>query len=96
MKALLFAALLFAASFAHALKPAKVPQSLMEESKGSEIVHQGLCQTKSEQALCIVGYKKETDTFWLLLFNDEGVLYKVVTVHQAVEKTRWVHPSLVT
>jgi hypothetical protein len=77
---------------AWALKPVAVPDHIIAESAGAVTIHKGSCKTSAEEAMCIVGHVEETDTFWLLLFED-GVLYKVMTVKNGKEETKWLHPS---
>lgn len=96
LKIFLVIVLLMLAFKAWALKPEPVPVELQQEAANSELVHQGVCATPpvGKEELCMVGYDQATDTFWMLLFNDEGVLYQVVEIKGDKHRTRWIHPDL--
>lgn len=93
MKALIFA-LIFLATNALALKPHPVPEALQAEAKGADTVYIGRCNYQKREENCLVGHNKVTQTTWLLLFDNSGVLYKVVTEKDGKEQTRWSHPDL--
>jgi len=94
-RVLLFLVLLVV--YSQTLRPERVPQSLIDESRNATTIYEGGCQRGVQVVLCLVGYDKEKDIIWLLLFNDAGVLYQVININAAGHETvRWTHPLLVT
>jgi len=79
---------------AWAVKPINPPQELMEESANVQMLHRGYCDWQKRQVLCMVGIDQLTETYWLLVFNDEGVLTHVVHNKNGKEETKWVHPLI--
>jgi hypothetical protein len=79
---------------AWALKPMAAPEALQQEAANSVVIHKGTCQHEQREELCMVGYDQAKDTFWLLLFNQEGVMFRVVEVKDGKETIRWSHPEL--
>jgi len=79
---------------AYALKPMAAPEALQQEAADAQIVYKGTCEHEKRQELCMVGYDQAKDTFWLLLFNQEGVMFKVVEMKGEVQRVRWTHPEL--
>jgi hypothetical protein len=86
--------LVFWALKAWALKPVAPPEELMQESANVQLIHRGVCNWEDRQVLCMVGIDHATETYWLLVFNNEGVLTHVVNNKDNVETIRWVHPLL--
>lgn len=80
---------------AHAIKPSPVPTALQEESANSIVQYKGRCEYEHKVDNCMIGYDQATDTAWLLLFTDTGVLYKIVSKKgEDAPTTRWIHPAL--
>lgn len=73
---------------------APVPDALLKEAGDVPIIYQGSCAYQKKQQNCMVGYDKATKTTWLLLFTEEGVLYKVETHQNGKAKVKWTHPAL--
>lgn len=80
---------------AFALKPVAVPQELQQEAANAQMIHKGVCATPTGEELCMVGYDQAADTFWMLLFNKDGVLFQVVQLKGDNYLVRWSHPSIV-
>lgn len=82
--------------YGQTLRPERVPQSLIDESVNATVIYEGGCQRGTQVVLCLVGYDKEKNIVWLLLFNNAGVLYQVININAAGHETvRWTHPLLV-
>jgi len=79
---------------ANALKPQPVPEHIQQEATQAVQIHKGTCLEKDKEELCIVGYDEAKDTFWFLIFNKEGVLYKVYTLKEKEVNIKWIHPRL--
>lgn len=80
--------------FAHAIKPSPVPTTLQEESGNAEVQYKGQCEYEYKIDNCMIGYDVTTDTVWLLLFTQQGVLFKIISKKgDDVPQVRWVHPE---
>ena len=79
---------------AWALTPTPTPDSLAQEAINAVTIHQGICPTPKGQVLCMVGYDEAANTYWMLLFDNEGVLYQVVEMKEGAHRVRWTHTEL--
>lgn len=79
---------------AYALKPQSVPQDIQAEAAESQIIFVGKCPHQGRDENCVIAQDVVKDVFWVLLFNNEGVLFKVVAIIDGKEQQKWVHPSL--
>lgn len=70
--------------------PEKPPQALMERVKG-ELVHSDKCNFHEEKDVeCLIYFHDQTETVWLLLFDDNLAVYKVISVNnKKQEKVEW-------
>lgn len=77
------------------LQPEKVPDALLQEAGPAVLIHRGTCEREQKEVLCMVAIHPTTDILWMLLFNEDGVLYQVLNINSAgVETIRWTHSML--
>ena len=93
MKLYLVIVLMLFASKVKALQFEPVPPELLKEAGAAVIIHKGTCEYKKQTENCMIGYDKAKKTTWLLLFDDEGILFKVITNNKGKEVVKWVHPA---
>jgi len=94
IKLVLFVILIAWVLSAHAIKPTPVPTALQEESANAEVQYKGRCKYEHKVDNCIIGYDASIDTAWLLLFTDNGVLFKIVSKKgNDAPQVRWIHPE---
>lgn len=94
LKIFIVLAIIFMVAKAYALKPESVPQELQAEAAEAQLIYKGKCPHQGKEENCLVAYDPATDIFWVLLFNVEGVLFRVVELKEGKEITRWTHPQL--
>lgn len=94
LKIFLVILLILIVAKAYALKPQAVPEALQQEAGNAQLIYKGKCPHQGREENCLVAYDPTTDVFWILLYNSDGVLFRVVELKEGKETTRWTHSEL--
>ena len=76
-------------------KPEEPPKALLAKVTG-KLVHEEKCNFHEEKNVeCLIYFDEKSDTVWLMLFDDNLNIYKVVSVdNQKKEKVEWCRSNV--
>ena len=79
--------LLFASVAVLADKP---PATLLSIVSSSAVVHDKKCNFQSERNVeCLLLYDEQRDILWIVLYDSDVTIYKIVAVHKKQEVVIW-------
>jgi len=74
--------------------PGTVPEDVKQQGLGVVSTYKGSCKYQKVEYHCLAGVHRDKNYYLLLLFNENGILVRVIREDDGKQRVLWTHPEL--